>query len=128
MPPVNEIKDAFDHFMRISAVKFGMNDGDESYVQKNLEKVFSHIYRATFELFDYIRIYQKDSIDKKLNGITNDALVSVFPEYYQERIPIIPSFFLLPSDYVLIPRFKVPFFSRISCIFGPFPLSFESYS
>lgn len=65
MPPVNEIKDAFDHFMRISAVKFGMNDGDESYVQKNLEKVFSHIYRATFELFDYIRIYQKDSIDKK---------------------------------------------------------------
>ncbi len=87
MPPINEIKDAFDHFMRVTSVKFGMNDGDEQYIQTNLDKIFSHIYRATFELFDYIRVFQKDSIDKKLNGISNDALVSVFPDYYQRIKP-----------------------------------------
>jgi len=87
MPPINEIKDAFDHFMRITSVKFGMNTGDDEYVQKNLDKVFSHLYRATFELFDYIRIYQKDSIDKKLTGISNEALIHVFPDYYQKIKP-----------------------------------------
>jgi hypothetical protein len=87
MPPINEIKDAFDHFMRITSVKFGMNTGDEAYIRTNLDKVFSHLYRATFELFDYIRIYQKDSIDKKLAGISNDALIHVFPEYYQKIKP-----------------------------------------
>jgi hypothetical protein len=87
MPPINEIKDAFDHFMRITSVKFGMNEGDKKYIQTNLDKVFSHIYRATFELFDYIRIFQKDSIDKKLTGISNEALIHVFPDYYQKIKP-----------------------------------------
>lgn len=87
MPPINEIKDAFDHFMRITSVKFGMNQGDDEYVNTNLDKVFSHIYRATFELFDYIRIYQKDSIDKKLTGISNESLIFVFPDYYQKIKP-----------------------------------------
>lgn len=87
MPPINEIKDAFDHFMRITSVKSGMNEGDEQYIKTNLDKVFSHIYRATFELFDYIRIYQKDSIDRKIDGISNDALIQVFPDYYQRIKP-----------------------------------------
>jgi len=87
MPPINEIKDAFDHFMRITSVKFGMHEGDDEYIRTNLDKVFSHLYRATFELFDYIRIYQKDSIDKKLNGISNEALVHVFPDYYHKIKP-----------------------------------------
>lgn len=87
MPPINEIKDAFDHFMRITSVKFGMNAGDEAYIRTNLDKVFSHLYRATFELFDYIRIYQKDSIDKKLTGLSNEALIHVFPDYYQKIKP-----------------------------------------
>ena len=87
MPPINEIKDAFDHFMRITSVKFGMNQGDDEYVHTNLDKVFSHIYRATFELFDYIRIYQKDSVDKKLTGISNESLIHVFPDYYQKIKP-----------------------------------------
>ena len=87
MPPINEIKDAFDHFMRITSVKFGLHEGNEEYARNNLDKVFSHIYRATFELFDYIRIYQKESIDKKLNGISNDALIHVFPEYYRQIKP-----------------------------------------
>lgn len=82
-----EIKDAFDHFMRITSVKFGMNAGDEAYIRTNLDKVFSHLYRATFELFDYIRIYQKDSIDKKLTGLSNEALIHVFPDYYQKIKP-----------------------------------------
>jgi len=99
MPPINEIKDAFDHFMRITAVKFDMHEGTDEYARNNLDKVFSHLYRATFELFDYIRIYQKDAIDKKLNGISNEALIHVFPDYYltikpamEELITKIPAY------------------------------------
>ena len=87
MPPINEIKDAYDHFMRITSVKFGLREGNDEYVKINLSKIYSHIYRATFELFDYIRIYQKDSIDKKICTISNEALVNVFPEYYREIKP-----------------------------------------
>lgn len=99
MPPINEIKDAFDHFMRITSVKFGMNVGDDAYVMTNLNKIFSHIYRATFELFDYIRIYQKDSIDKKLSGVSNEALVHVFPEYYREIKPEMESLLTIIPSY-----------------------------
>jgi hypothetical protein len=88
MPPINEIKDAYDHIMRVTAVKFSLNDRqDGEYVKRNLEKVFSHIYRATFELFDYIRIYQKDAIDKKLSDVSKDAFVDVFPDYYRTIKP-----------------------------------------
>lgn len=84
MPPINEIKDAYDHLMRVTAVKFGFNDREDGeYVKRNLDKIFSHLYRATFELFDYIRIIQKDTIDKKLSDVSNEALVNVFPDYYK---------------------------------------------
>lgn len=88
MPPVNEIKDAYDHFMRVTSAKFGLNPNrDDEYVKKNFEKIFSHIYRATFELFDYIRIFQKDAIDKKLNDVSTEALNNVFPDYYRTIKP-----------------------------------------
>lgn len=84
MPPINELRDALDHFMRICAVKFGLKKSDEKdYTDINLDKVHSHIYRATFELFDYIRIYQHDAIANKLGNFSNEALVTVFPDYYR---------------------------------------------
>jgi hypothetical protein len=69
--------------MRVLSVKFGLNEGmPTDYTKKNIDKVFSHLYRAAFESLDYIRICQKDAISEKLRDVSNDALVGVFPEYY----------------------------------------------
>jgi hypothetical protein len=88
VPPINELKDSHDHLMRVFFGKFGLIQGlPLDYSKKNIEKVFSHLYRAAFECLDYVRIFQKDAIAQKLEGVSNDALVNTFPEYYQTIRP-----------------------------------------
>jgi hypothetical protein len=87
LPAINEIRDAFDHMMRVFAVRFEIKKEDNGYEMRNLNASFRHIYRATFELLDYIRICQKMWVDKTLNGISPQTLVAVFPEYYKEIKP-----------------------------------------
>jgi hypothetical protein len=88
VPPINELKDSHDHLMRVFSVKFGFNPGmPTDYPKKNIEKVFSHLYRAAFECLDYVRIFQKEAIAEKLDGVSNNALVNAFPEYYRTIRP-----------------------------------------
>ena len=87
LPAINEIRDAFDHLMRVFAVKFEIKKENDGYEMRNLDASFDHIYRATFELLDYIRVCQKIWIDKTLTGISPQTLVVVFPEYYEEIKP-----------------------------------------
>ncbi|WP_214041495.1 hypothetical protein [Methanoculleus sp.] len=91
LPPINELRDAFDHLMRTYAVQFGLRDGDGEYIKENLDAVFRHVYRALFDYLDYIRIYQKDYIYQRLEGISHQTIVSLFPEYYREILPEIES-------------------------------------
>lgn len=87
LPPINEIKDAFDHLMRTYSVTYGFKEKNGDYIITNLEATFRHLYRAVFDLFDYIRIYQKDIIDQKIDGFSRVTLTDVFPEYFQEIVP-----------------------------------------
>ena len=91
LPPINEIRDAFDHLMRMYSVLFGLRDGDSEYIKENLDAVFRHVYRASFDYLDYIRIYQKDYIHRRLEGISQQTIVNLFPEYYREILPEIES-------------------------------------
>jgi len=91
LPPINELRDAFDHLMRTYAVRFGLRDGDGEYIRRNLDAVFRHVYRALFDYLDYIRIYQKDYIYQKLEGISHQTIADLFPEYYREILPEIES-------------------------------------
>jgi hypothetical protein len=91
LPPINELRDAFDHLMRAYAVQFGLRSGDGKYIAENVDAAFRHVYRALFDYLDYIRIYQKDYIYKKLDGISHPTIVSLFPEYYREILPEIES-------------------------------------
>jgi hypothetical protein len=94
VPSLNEIKDAQDHLMRVLSVKFGIKeDAPSDYVEINLHKVHSHLYRAAFELLDYIRIYQYDEITKQLEDISNEAIVNAFPSYYSTIKPRIEILF-----------------------------------
>lgn len=87
LPAINEIRDAFDHLMRVFAVKFDLKEKNDGYEMRNLNASFDHVYRATYEMLDYIRICQKKWIDKNLAGISPQTLVAVFPEYYNEIKP-----------------------------------------
>ncbi|NLM30260.1 MAG: hypothetical protein GX216_07550 [Methanomicrobiales archaeon] len=91
LPPINELRDAFDHLMRTYAAQFGLHDGDGDYIRENLDATFRHVYRALFDYFDYIRIYQKDYIYQKLDGISHQTIINLFPEYYREILPEIES-------------------------------------
>jgi len=91
LPPINEVRDAFDHLMRMYSVLFGIRDGDGEYIKENLDAVFRHVYRASFDYLDYIRIYQKDYMHQRLEGISQQTIVNLFPEYYREILPEIES-------------------------------------
>ena len=89
--PINEVRDAFDHLMRMYSILFGLRDGDGEYIKENLDAVFRHVYRASFDYLDYIRIYQKDYMHQRLEGISQQTIVNLFPEYYREILPEIES-------------------------------------
>jgi hypothetical protein len=73
------------------SVLFGLRDGDSEYIKENLDAVFRHVYRASFDYLDYIRIYQKDYMYRRLEGISQQTIVNLFPEYYREILPEIES-------------------------------------
>ena len=87
LPPINEIRDTNDHLMRVFAAKLGFGEDGPETIGLNLDAAFSHLYRATYEHLDYIKIYQIEAIQIDLENIHNDALVAVFPEYYREIKP-----------------------------------------
>lgn len=100
IPAINEIKDAFDHLMRVFSVKFGLRDRDSIYINDNLDATFRHLYRATFDLLDFIRLLQKERLYEMVKDFSRDTLVDVFPEYYSKIVPEI-------EDAMLkIPRYK----------------------
>ena len=88
IPPINEIRNAFDHLMRVFAVKFELKTTDkEDYITDNLDMALSHVYRAAFDLLDYISICLRDKFLDEIDGISTEALNEVFPEYYQKIRP-----------------------------------------
>jgi len=91
LPPINEIRDANDHIMRVFATVFGFGEPDgesgHEYIKSNLNAAFSHVYRATYEHLDYIKVYQYGAIQTNLANILPETLTAVFPEYYREIKP-----------------------------------------
>ncbi|HPW73917.1 MAG: hypothetical protein IPI63_07525 [Methanothrix sp.] len=103
LPPINEIRDANDHIMRVFAVVFGFGDtGKETeheYIKSNLNAALSHVYRATYEHLDYIKIYQHEAIQNNLANIYPETLATVFPEYYRDINPRLVDAINIIPDY-----------------------------
>ncbi|WP_348305435.1 hypothetical protein [Methanothrix sp.] len=91
LPPINEIRDANDHIMRVFAIVFGFGETEpetgSEHIKSNLDAALSHVYRATYEHLDYIKIYQHEAIQNNLANIHPETLATVFPEYYREIKP-----------------------------------------
>lgn len=103
LPPINEIRDANDHIMRVFAIVFGFGepDGENGHenIKSNLNAAFSHVYRATYEHLDYIKIYQHDAIQTNLTNIHPETLATVFPDYYKEIKPRLVNAIEIIPDY-----------------------------
>lgn len=87
LPPVNELRNAFDHLMRVYAFKFGLISANSEYVSINLQKTFGHVYRAGYDLLDWTSIQLRNKILNGVDEFSSETLATVFPKYYQEIRP-----------------------------------------
>ena len=95
---VKELRDAFDHLMRVFAVKLDIKkEKDENYIQINLDKVFGHVYRAGYDTLDYATLILRDKINKEVINFSSSAIQSAIPTYYSEVRPTVES---ITSDII----------------------------
>lgn len=98
---VKELRDAFDHVMRVVVAHFGdtlLDNGQESsadqvepsveYCEKNIQKAIGHVYRSAFDALDGVVLSLREKIKEDLNNIPHDAIRSVLPEYWTIRIKL----------------------------------------
>ena len=85
---VKELRDAFDHLMRVFAVQFELKTGvDELYIKRNIDKTLGHVFRAGYDTLDYTGIILRDKIAKELDGFSSDTIQAAIPDYYSEKRP-----------------------------------------
>lgn len=94
--PINELRNAFDHFMRVTATWTGIKKHNENdkftpteYIQLHLEKCFGHVYRAGYDTADYLALTIKDQITDNLEEYTPEDIKSAIPQYYSIIKPAI---------------------------------------
>lgn len=80
---LKELRDAFDHFMRVAAVKTGVNTvKEENYVDKNLDKVFGHVFRCAYDVLDWVSIILRKKIQVELEEYSSSTISVSIPTYY----------------------------------------------
>lgn len=86
---IKEMRDAADHLMRVLAAIYS-NPPDDSnlddYVKAQFSKSRAHLLRAAYDSLDGLGISCKLALKQALDGISNDAISAVYPEYWQ-KIP-----------------------------------------
>jgi hypothetical protein len=81
-----ELRNSFDHLIRAIIAELKQND-DEKYILENLDKAFSHLFRAGYDGLDYAGIVLRDLIDRELEDFSPKTINDVLPEYYKEMKP-----------------------------------------
>jgi len=82
--PINELRNAFDHMMRVSAAVLEIEPQADAqqYILTNIDKAFGHVYRAGYDTVDYLSLTLKAVISEDLNAFSVDAISKALPEYY----------------------------------------------
>src|ERR1017187_8808878 len=94
-PAVNEQRSALDHILRAKAAEVGIKPGvDLKYQQIQLDKALGHLYRAYFDVADWLAICIRDRVVKVLKRYSAECIKAAIPEYYRtfrtslEEIPL----------------------------------------
>jgi len=84
---INELKMGLDHLMRVFAVDLKIKEGDDEYMEENLNSCFNHIYRAGYDALDWVSITLRANIYREIKGFSNEGIATVIPKYYEEIKP-----------------------------------------
>jgi hypothetical protein len=84
---VNELRNAFDHLMRVLGKENNIDGFNSIDIELNLQQTIEHIYRAGYDACDIIAINLYEQIDKMLSPYSSDTIVKVMPNYYSEIKP-----------------------------------------
>jgi len=89
--PINELRNAFDHLMRVVAVWLNIKERDEpnNYILTHLDKSFGHVYRAGYDTVDFLTLTLKELIHSELTDYSTRTIGEVIPNYYSEIRPSI---------------------------------------
>lgn len=89
--PINELRNAFDHLMRVVAVWLNIKEKTEpnDYIITHLDKSFGHVYRAGYDTVDFLTLTLKELIYSELSGYSVRTIQEVIPNYYSEIRPSI---------------------------------------
>ncbi|NHM15344.1 hypothetical protein GMI69_01465 [Eggerthellaceae bacterium zg-887] len=92
--PINQLRDALDHLMRVVAVTtnfrdttFSLDELPKDFVDKNFNAAMNHLYRAFFDACDSVSISYREGIAKNLEGFSKDVILTALPTYYQTMKP-----------------------------------------
>ncbi len=89
---LKELRDAFDHFMRVVAAKTNISEvNGEEYVEKNLDKIFGHVFRCAYDTLDWVSIILRDRIQFELTQYSASAIAASLPTYYATIRPRLES-------------------------------------
>ena len=87
--PQNELTKAFDHFMRAKAQELGLRSPvaadpttPEQYIDFQYGKALGHIYRAFFDVADWLAMNIREDLVEQIRGFSTTSISAVFPEYY----------------------------------------------
>ncbi len=86
LQPLNEFRAAFDHLMRIIAIQ-NLSEYQNEDCSKQVEKLWSHLRRAYYDICDMLSINYRNKIIDMLKIYTSDEIMKVMPEYYSQIRP-----------------------------------------
>lgn len=81
---LNELRNGFDHLMRIYAVHFKIKDDSPGYIDMSIDKVYGHLYRAGYDSLDWTSLILRKSIIDEINKFSLKTRDNVFPEYHKK--------------------------------------------
>ncbi|MEA1924870.1 MAG: hypothetical protein U9M95_03280 [Candidatus Altiarchaeota archaeon] len=84
---INELRHAFDHFMRITSVKLEIvpdDDLGEDYIKDNFKKTYGHVYRSGYDALDWVTLIIRDDMIDIMKQFPLETINEVCPEYYRE--------------------------------------------
>lgn len=89
--PINELRNCLDHLMRVFLVKCGLGRKDlpitDKYIDTNLDKAFGHVYRAAYDILDWVTLTIRESVVNELKDISIFTMLAIMPEYFKTLKP-----------------------------------------
>jgi chromosome segregation ATPase len=89
LQPILEQRSALDHICRAKAAETGLfsKAPGSDYVEKQYDKAIGHLYRAFFDVADWLGLTIKEKILELATPYDADVIQDVMPEYYRDVRP-----------------------------------------